>query len=195
MMSRGEAEFRSIDINTLLDEHARLAFHSARATDPNFQLDLRDDFDAEAGEIQAIPQDLGRVFLNMVTNACYATNKKRLELEEAGETYYPALMLSTKRQGDRVLVGIRDNGPGIPDEVVEKMFLPFFTTKPTDEGTGLGLAISSDIIREHGGFIQVNTELGEYTEMFIDLPVEPAAARLETNEEGAAVAATESASD
>ena len=195
MMSRGEAEFRSTDINTLLDEHARLAFHSARATDPNFQLDLRDDFDAEAGDIQAIPQDLGRVFLNMVTNACYATNRKRLELEEAGETYYPALLLGTKRQGDRVLVSIRDNGPGIPDEVVEKMFLPFFTTKPTDEGTGLGLAISSDIIREHGGSIQVNTELGEYTEMVIDLPVEPAAARLEADGEGATVVVSGPVSD
>ena len=186
MMSRGSGEFRATDINTLLEEHARLAYHSARATDPNFNLDLQNDLDPEAGEIQAIPQDLGRVFLNMVTNACYATNEKRLALAAsnagndgngagAAETYFPSLMVGTRRVEDHVVVTIRDNGPGIPPDVLDKMFNPFFTTKPTDQGTGLGLAISSDIVREHGGSIMVNTEPGEFTEMIIEVPVVPTA--------------------
>ena len=186
MMSRGSGEFRATDINTLLEEHARLAYHSARATDPNFNLDLQNDLDPEAGEIQAIPQDLGRVFLNMVTNACYATNEKRQALAAsndgndgngagAAETYFPSLMVGTRRVEDHVVVTIRDNGPGIPPDVLDKMFNPFFTTKPTDQGTGLGLAISSDIVREHGGSIMVNTEPGEFTEMIIEVPVVPTA--------------------
>ena len=171
MMSRGSGEFQPADINNLLDEHARLAYHSARATDPNFQLDLRQDLDPELGELEVIPQDLGRVFLNIVSNACYATNEKQIAARQNSEDYYPTLNLTTRRDEGRVEISIRDNGNGMPPEVVEKIFNPFFTTKPTDQGTGLGLAISNDIIRQHGGAIRVNTEPGEFTEMLVELPL------------------------
>ncbi len=171
MMSRGAGEFQVTDINRLVDEHSRLAFHSARATDSEFQLDLQTDLDPNVGELEVIPQDLGRVFLNMVSNSCYATNEKRMNLLEKGVAYSPELLLSTRRLDESVEISIRDNGNGMPEEVIEKIFNPFFTTKPTDQGTGLGLAISSDIVREHGGYIRVTSEPGEYTEMLIELPL------------------------
>ena len=175
MMGRGSSEWQLTNINSLVDEFARLAFHSARASDPDFQLDIRQDLDPDAGEIEAIPQDLGRVFLNMVGNACYATDEKRRASMEAesGGAYSPMLMLSTERTENHIVIRIRDNGNGMPPEVVEKIFNPFFTTKPTGQGTGLGLAISNDIVREHGGTIRVETEPGEFTEMIIELPLEP----------------------
>ncbi len=176
MMSRGSAERASTNINSLVDEYSRLAFHSARAVDPNFQLDIQQDLDPDTGELEAIPQDLGRVFLNMVGNACYATDEKRRGLGGAGasgDPYWPTVWVSTKREEDQIVVRIKDNGNGMPPEVVEKIFNPFFTTKPTGEGTGLGLAISSDIVREHGGTISVDTQPGEFTEMIVELPLEP----------------------
>ncbi len=173
MMSRGSGEFQPTNINNLLDEHARLAYHSARATDPNFQLDFRQDLDPELGEMQVVPQDLGRVFLNMVSNACYATNEKQIAAREINEDYYPMLQLTTRRGDNAVEISIRDNGSGVPPEVIEKIFNPFFTTKPTDQGTGLGLAISNDIVRQHGGVIRVNSEPGEFTEMLVELPLTP----------------------
>ena len=171
MMSRGAGEFQMTDINRLVDEHSRLAFHSARATDADFQLDLQYDLDPEVGELEVIPQDLGRVFLNMVSNSCYATNEKRKHLAEKGESFFPMLQLGTQRMDDKVEITIRDNGSGMPPDVIEKIFNPFFTTKPTDQGTGLGLAISNDIVREHGGTIHVTSEQGEFTEMVIGLPL------------------------
>ena len=170
MLTRGSVEFQSIDVNSLLDEHARLAYHSARATDPNFQLDLRRDLDPELGELDVVPQDLGRVFLNMVSNACYATNERQVAARLSGEDYSPTVRLTTRGDAGRVEISIWDNGNGMPPEVVERMFNPFFTTKPTDQGTGLGLSISSDIVRQHGGAIRVNTEPGEFTEMLVELP-------------------------
>ena len=172
-MGRESSEWQVVDINGLLDEYSRLAYHSARATNPDFNMDMKQDFDPEAGEITVIPQDLGRVFLNMVSNSCYALEEKRRSLEQAGdgEPYMPTVWLTTRHKEDQVEIGIRDNGPGIPADVVSKMFNPFFTTKPTDQGTGLGLAISSDIIRRHGGSIHVDTEIGKFTEMAITLPV------------------------
>ncbi len=179
-MGRGSGERRPADINALLSEHARLAYHSARASDSDFNIDLQEDLDPGVGEIEVIPQDLSRVFLNMVTNACYATHEKRMalketdpdavKLKEGGADYEPQLRLTTRVVEDSVEIRIRDNGSGIPDELVEKIFHPFFTTKPTDKGTGLGLALSSDIVRQHGGHIRVETEAGEFTEMIIDLP-------------------------
>ena len=156
MMGRESTEVQATDINKLVDEHARLAYHSARAIDPDFQLDLKQELDPAAGEIEAVPQELGRVFLNMVGNACDATDEKRRAAQEAGAAagYMPTLLLSTRRGEDHVEVRIRDNGNGMPPEVVEKIFNPFFTTKPTDRGTGLGLAISRDIVQKHGGSIQ-----------------------------------------
>ena len=171
MMSRGAGEFQITDINRLVEEHSRLAFHSARATDADFQLDLQYDLDPNVGELEVIPQDLGRVFLNMVSNSCYATNEKRLNLLENGVAYLPELRLTTRRLDENIEISIRDNGDGMPEEVIEKIFNPFFTTKPTDQGTGLGLAISSDIVREHGGLIHVTSEQGEYTQMLIQLPL------------------------
>ena len=173
-MGRGSGDKQPTDINDLLEEFARLAYHSARATDSNFQLDLILDLDPKLGEIEVIPQDVGRVFLNLVGNACYATDEKRRAAkaaEKSAEPYAPTLWLATRRTEDQIEIRIKDNGDGIPPEVVEKMFNPFFTTKPTGEGTGLGLAMSSDIVAEHGGAIRVETEPGEFTEMIIDLPL------------------------
>ena len=178
MMGRGSGEHRSTDINGLVDEYSKLAYHSARATNTEFQLDLQQDFDQDVGELDVIPQDLGRVFLNMVSNSCHATHEKRLARVEVGngsEAYFPTVWLTTRRNEEQIEVRIRDNGNGIPDDVIDKIFNPFFTTKPTDQGTGLGLAISSDIIRQHGGAIRATSEPGEYTEMIIDLPLVMAA--------------------
>ena len=186
-MGRGGGERRPAPINDLLDEHARLAYHSARATDANFNMEIKTDYDPEAGEIEVVPQDVGRVFLNMVSNAAYATNEKKRQRAEAGaadDGWEPTLELSTKREGDQVVVRVHDNGSGIPSELVDKVFNPFFTTKPTDEGTGLGLALSADIIRNHGGSIQVDTEAGEYTTMIVQLPLEAPAATAAVEDDG-----------
>ena len=174
MMGRGGGEWQIVDLNTVFNEHALLAYHSARAVDPDFQLHIERDFDPDVGDIEAIPQDLGRVFLNMVGNSCHSTDSKRVSILETprGDTpYMPTVWLMTKRVGDRVQVMIRDNGDGIPADVVDKIFNPFFTTKPTDKGTGLGLALSSDIVRTHGGTISVDTEQGEFAQMTVELPL------------------------
>ncbi len=171
-MGRGSTDRQLSDLNAIVEEHARLAYHSARATDPNFQLDLQQDLDPNMGELEMVPQDIGRVFLNMVNNACYATDMKRKKLEEeGGGPFFPTVAVGTARTDEWAVVTIRDNGTGMPDEVIEKIFNPFFTTKPTDQGTGLGLAICNDIIRSHGGSIQVESEEGEYTLMTIQLPL------------------------
>lgn len=171
MMGRGGGEARPIDINDLVHEHALLAYHSARALDPDFQLEIRQEFDSDAGEVEAIPGDLGRVFLNMVSNACYAVDEKRKAQEAAGnKQYIPEVVLKTNRTDESVVVRVRDNGSGIPQDAIDKIFNPFFTTKPTDKGTGLGLALSNDIVRQHGGTISVVSEAGEYTEMTVNLP-------------------------
>ncbi len=177
-MGRGSGEPQPVDINGLLEEHANLAYHAARATDPDFQLTIRKDLDPNAGEITVVPHDLGRVFLNIVGNACHATDEKRRKIEEetgarlkAGEGYEPAIEIGTRRDAEAVTVTVRDNGCGIPDDLVEKVFNPFFTTKPPDKGTGLGLSLSNDIVVEHGGAISVESEAGEYTEMRIRLPL------------------------
>ena len=174
MMSRATGEWRRADLNRLIEEHAKLAFHSARAVDPDFQLNLEFDLDPDVGELEILPQDLGRVFINMVGNSCHATDEKRRELLEAGEggSYMPTVRATSRKLADSIEIRIHDNGKGIPPDVVEKIFNPFFTTKATDQGTGLGLAITSDIIREHGGSIQVNSTPGESTEMVLTLPLE-----------------------
>ncbi len=172
-MGRGGGERQPTDINRLLDEHARLAYHSARATDPDFNLTIQNDFDPEAGLIEVVPQDMGRVFLNLVSNACYATDEKRRSDSIGGEDYEPTLSMATRRLDDRLEIIIRDNGSGIPPHVVDKIFNPFFTTKPTDQGTGLGLALSNDIVREQGGAIRVESEPGQFTEMIVELPLTP----------------------
>ena len=177
MLGRHSAEVLKVDINGLLEEYARLAYHSARATDPEFQLDVRYDLDAGLGEMEVIPQDLGRVFLNMVANACDATDDKRRAgaAGNGGGSYQPTLHISSQRTADSVVIRIKDNADGMPPEVVAKIFAPFFTTKPAGKGTGLGLAMSADIVREHGGTIEVNSEPGQFTEMVIELPLQPPA--------------------
>ncbi len=188
-MGRDAGGTQATDINNLLDEHARLAYHSARATDPDFQLDLQQDLDPEMGQLEVIPQEMGRVFLNMVSNACYATDQKRRETAETNGGYMPTLLLTTKRLEDHAEIGIRDNGSGMPPEVIEKIFLPFFTTKPTDQGTGLGLAMCADIIRKHGGTIRVESEPGQFTLMTVELPLVPPPTLSEEGEQAVAGAA------
>ena len=168
-MGRDSGERQATDINTLLDEHVKLAFHAARATDPDFQLTIDQNLDPDLGLIDVVPQDLGRVFLNMVTNACYATNERR-QASGDGSSYQPTLNVTTRNLGDHIEVAIRDNGSGIPQQVIDKIFNPFFTTKPTDKGTGLGLALSNDIVRQHGGSIRVESEDGSFTEMTVTVP-------------------------
>ena len=186
MMGRDTAEWQVVDINNLVDEYSRLAFHSARATDPDFQLDLQVSLGESVGQLEAIPQDLGRVFLNIVNNAGYATDEKRKEiLRTGGSGYMPTVWLATTRDEENITIQIRDNANGMPPDVVEKIFNPFFTTKPTGQGTGLGLAISNDIIREHGGSITVESSPGEGTEMKVLLPLaNPARAAETAGEDG-----------
>ena len=168
-------DWQPADMGVLLNQHAMLAFHSARATDPDFQLDIQEDYVPDVDKIMVKPQDLGRVFLNLVTNACYATDEKRKALmAESGNgttTYQPTLNLSTQLAGEFLEVHVRDNGNGIPESALEQIFNPFFTTKPPDKGTGLGLSLSSDIVREHGGEFRVDTKEGEYTDMIVSLPL------------------------
>ncbi len=174
MLGRGGGEVQSVSINDLLNEHALLAYHSARAMDPDFQLDLKVDLDPDAGEWAVVPEDMGRVFLNMVSNACYATDEKRRGLAENGGAgqYMPTLWLKTRRTEESMEIIVRDNGNGMPEDVIEKIFNPFFTTKPANKGTGLGLALSNDIVREHGGTISPASVPGEYTEMKVVLPID-----------------------
>ena len=179
MMGRGSGEAQPTDINALLSQHARLAYHNARVSDPEFRLSVHEDFDQRIGMCKVVPQDLGRVFLNMAGNACYATDQKRRSMAKgnqanAGSSYQPSLTLSTRHLGNHIEIHIRDNGDGIPANVVDKIFNPFFTTKPADAGTGLGLALSNDIVRKHGGTIRVETEPGSFTEMIIRLPLSTA---------------------
>ena len=169
-MQRTDTQRQATDINELIDDHVRLAFHSARANDSDFRLDIQEDFDPEMGELEVASQDLGRVILNLVTNACHATHERRLAEEAAGSAFEPVLNIVSRRFEDRVEFRVRDNGTGMPKEVADKIFNPFFTTKPTDKGTGLGLSLSNDVVREHGGSIRVESEHGSHTEMIVELP-------------------------
>ncbi|MHB1179531.1 MAG: tetratricopeptide repeat-containing sensor histidine kinase [Daejeonella sp.] len=155
------------DINKLADEYFRLAYHGLRAKDKSFNAELITDFDASLPLVFMVPQDIGRVLLNLFTNAFYAT-QQRQKLEEG---YRPEVRLSTAKNGDFIEVKVRDNGTGIPDTVKDKILQPFFTTKPTGEGTGLGLSLSYDIVvKGHGGKIDIDTKEGEYTEVTISIP-------------------------
>ena len=172
-IGRDSGEWEFVDMNLLVDQQYRLAYHSQRATDSDFNLTTEEDFDPNIGVIEVIPQELGRVFLNMVSNACYATDLRRKNLAEAGgdTDYAPTLWLKTRRDDTKIRVTVRDNGVGMPADVADRIFNPFFTTKPPEKGTGLGLAISNDIVRRHGGTISVDTKVNEYTEMTIDIPL------------------------
>lgn len=156
------------DINALADEYLRLAYHGLRAKDKIFNAAMKTDYDESIGLIKIIPQDIGRVVLNLITNAFYAvTERKKL----AVEGYEPIVTVSTKKYSDRVEVQVKDNGTGIPQKALDKIFQPFFTTKPTGQGTGLGLSLSYDIVKAHGGEIKVTTAENEGTEFIISIPV------------------------
>ncbi len=164
----------STDINALADEYLRLSYHGLRAKDKDFNATMKTDFDNSIGKINIIPQDIGRVLLNLYNNAFYAVNEKQklLTKDLAGlEAYEPTVSVSTKKTGNSVLVTVRDNGNGIPQKVIDKIFQPFFTTKPTGEGTGLGLSLSYDIVKAHGGELKVETNVGEGSEFIIQLPI------------------------
>ena len=156
------------DINKLADEYLRLAYHGLRAKDKSFNANLKTKYDESIGNINIIPQDIGRVLLNLYNNAFYAVAEKK---KLVGDSYEPTVSVSTKKSGDKVLVSVKDNGNGIPQKVVDKIFQPFFTTKPTGQGTGLGLSLSYDIIKVHDGEIKVETKRGEGSEFTIQLPI------------------------
>jgi signal transduction histidine kinase len=159
------------DINALADEYMRLAYHGLRAKDKSFNSNLESDFDDTIEPVEVIPQDIGRVILNLFTNAFYAVSEKKENLQETDfQTYEPTVSVTTKKTGESIHVSVRDNGDGIPKEALNKIFQPFFTTKPTGKGTGLGLSMSYDIIKAHGGTLEVKTEKGKYTEFTIILP-------------------------
>ena len=156
------------DINKLADEYLRLAYHGLRAKDKSFNATLKTDFDETIGNINIIPQDIGRVILNLITNAFYAVNEKK---KTGVDAYDPSVSVSTKKVGDKVSISVKDNGNGIPSKILDKIFQPFFTTKPTGQGTGLGLSMSYDIVKAHGGELKVETKEGEGSEFIIPLPV------------------------
>ncbi len=167
--SRDEAgQVEAVDLNLMLDEYTKLAYHGMRGSDATFNVDMVKVFDPTAGEVEAIARDLSRVFLNVVTNACHATHARR---QHSGDSnYFPTITVRSEGSEDSVRVCVRDNGTGIPSEIVDKIFDPFFTTKAGTGGTGLGLSISHEIIQEHGGKLAVETEPGEFTEFLITLP-------------------------
>jgi two-component system, NtrC family, sensor kinase len=165
----GSGERRLVNVNTVVEESLNLAYHGARAEKQGFNIGLERSFDPTAGEVDAFPQEITRVLLNLISNGFYAATKRQGEAGNNG--YEPTLTAATRSLGDSVEIKIRDNGTGIPAEVREKMFNPFFTTKPAGEGTGLGLSISHDIIvKQHGGSIEVETQPGAFTEFRIVLP-------------------------
>jgi two-component system, NtrC family, sensor kinase len=175
------------DINALAEEYLRLSYHGLRAKDKEFNATMETHFETPLSKVEVIPQDMGRVFLNLINNAFYAVSQKAkslrlLSAEQTGnnqESYQPTVTVSTRylapplglKGAGCVEIRIKDNGIGMPDSVKAKVFQPFFTTKPTGQGTGLGLSISYDIVTKgHGGTLEVNTKEGEYTEFIIKLP-------------------------
>ncbi len=164
------------DINKLADEYLRLAYHGLRAKDKSFNATMKTDFDESIGNINIIPQDIGRVILNLITNAFYVVDeKKKASVEKSSfenltSLYEPTVSVSTKKDGNKVLISVKDNGNGIPQKILDKIFQPFFTTKPTGQGTGLGLSLSYDIVKAHGGQLTVETEQGIGTTFIIQLP-------------------------
>jgi two-component system, NtrC family, sensor kinase len=157
----------STDINALADEYLRLSYHGIRAKNKLFNAELKTDFDSTIGELQVVPQDIGRVLLNLYNNAFYALNEKN---NESNNGYKPSILISTRKTGSRMEISVKDNGNGVPQKIQDKIFQPFFTTKPTGQGTGLGLSQSYDIIKAHNGEIKLLTEEGQYSAFIIVLP-------------------------
>jgi signal transduction histidine kinase len=157
------------DINQLADEYLRLSYHGLRAKDKNFNSELVTNFDATIPKVNAIPQDIGRVLVNLFNNAFYAVNQKQ---KTAGADYKPEVAVSTSAENGQVIIKVKDNGMGVPDAIKEKIMQPFFTTKPTGEGTGLGLSLAYDIVvKGHGGSLNLNTKDSQFTEFTVTLPL------------------------
>ena len=189
--SSGQKEMT--DINTLCDEYLRLSYHGLRAKDKSFNAKFETDFDASLPKINVVPQDIGRVVLNLINNAFYAVSEKAKAIAQVPTgfknlsglpAYEPTVTVSIKRTlssgegrlpagqaGGEVLISVKDNGNGIPQKVLDKIFQPFFTTKPTGQETGLGLSLSFDIVKAHGGELKVETKEGEGSEFIIQLPI------------------------
>jgi signal transduction histidine kinase len=151
----------------LAEEYLRLAYHGLRAKDKSFNATLKTEYDESIGNINIIPQDIGRVILNLINNAFYVVDEKK---KQNSNGYEPMVSVITKKEKDKIEITVKDNGNGIPQKVLDKIFQPFFTTKPTGQGTGLGLSLSYDIIKAHGGEIKVETKEGERSEFIIQLP-------------------------
>jgi two-component system NtrC family sensor kinase len=178
--SRGSSgERRKVDLNALVDDALNLAYHGARAQDQSFNITLERDFSDRIAPIELAPQDMTRVLLNLFSNGFYAATRRARTGGDAG--FVPTLKVITRETGEAVEVHVRDNGIGIPVEIKDKLFQPFFTTKPTGEGTGLGLSISYDIVTpQHGGSITVDSQVGEFTEFSVRLPRTYGATTVET---------------
>ena len=169
--SRAEpGDWRETDLNALVKQYRDLAYHAIRAENPDFNLTMADDLDEAIGMVEVVPQDMSRAFLNILTNACQAIEEK---CAAEGSGYQPELHIGSKLLDDAVEFTIRDNGPGIPPELRQRMFEPFVTTKDTGKGTGLGLSLTADIVARHGGHVEVDSEVGVFTEFRIRLPLEP----------------------
>ena len=170
-MSRSQtSEVRPVEFNKMLHEYTVLAYQATRAQDQDFNVKLIEDYDDSIGEILCVPEEISRVFINIAQNACYATNE-RTGKTDTDEAYEPTITLTTRRNGESVIASVRDNGSGVPDDIAEKIFNPFFTTKPTNKGTGLGLSLSHEIVRRHGGSIDVESDSDSFTEMRVTLPM------------------------
>jgi two-component system NtrC family sensor kinase len=170
--SRGSSgERRMVDLNAVIDEALNLAYHGARAQDQSFNITLERHFGEGIAPIEVNPQDMTRVFLNIFANGFYAATSRA---RDGGDRFMPTLKITTRDAGEAVEISVRDNGIGIPADIRDKLFQPFFTTKPTGEGTGLGLSITYDIVtQQHGGSIAVDSKVGEYSEFTIRLPRKP----------------------
>jgi signal transduction histidine kinase len=164
----GSSQKELTDLNVLTDEYLRLSYHGLRAKDRMFNSDIKTDFDTNLPKIAVVSQDIGRVILNLITNAFYAVNERKKKGEEG---YKPTVSVLTRAVAGKTEITVKDNGAGIPDDIKNKIFQPFFTTKPTGEGTGLGLSLSYDIVKAHGGELNVKTKDGEGTEFIMVLPV------------------------
>jgi two-component system NtrC family sensor kinase len=164
--SKGQKELT--DINALADEYLRLAYHGLRAKDKSFNAKFETDFDSLVGKMNIVPQDIGRVILNLINNAFYAVSEKA---KGEGLGYEPTVIVSTKKLNDTVEVRIKDNGNGIPQNIVDKIFQPFFTTKPTGKGTGLGLSLAYDIIKTHSGDLKVENSEDAGAVFIITFPI------------------------
>ena len=169
-IGRGGGTRQPVAINDLLNDRTMIAFHSAQAQFGDFEVDVHRDCDPDVGEMEVVPEEMGRVFLNLVGNACFAMDEKRRTGGQDQGSYQPTLWLRTERTDGEIVVRIRDNGTGIPPDSMDRIFNPFYTTKPSGTGVGLGLSLCNDVVRQHGGSITARSEPGEFTEMTLRLP-------------------------